>query len=54
LDFTALSHIDMAGANALRNIIDEYCNIEVSIYITGCSGKYNIFNLKYIYKFIFV
>jgi len=51
LDFTALSHIDLAGANALRNIIDEYCNIEVSIYITGCSGKY-IFNLEY--KFIFV
>ncbi|XP_011160302.2 solute carrier family 26 member 10 isoform X2 [Solenopsis invicta] len=38
LDFTALSHIDLAGANALRNIVDEYCSIDVSIYITGCFG----------------
>ncbi|XP_036140086.1 solute carrier family 26 member 10 isoform X2 [Monomorium pharaonis] len=38
LDFTALSHIDLAGANVLRNIVDEYCNIDVSIYIAGCSG----------------
>ncbi|XP_011862989.1 PREDICTED: solute carrier family 26 member 10-like isoform X2 [Vollenhovia emeryi] len=38
LDFTAMSHIDLAGANTLRNIVDEYCSIEVSIYITGCSG----------------
>ncbi|XP_011695712.1 PREDICTED: solute carrier family 26 member 10-like isoform X4 [Wasmannia auropunctata] len=40
LDFTALSHIDLAGANILRNIVDEYCGVQVSIYITGCSGKY--------------
>lgn len=38
LDFTALSHVDLAGANAIRNIIDEYCSIGVSVYITGCSG----------------
>ncbi|XP_072753756.1 prestin isoform X3 [Anoplolepis gracilipes] len=38
LDFTALSHIDLAGANAMRNIIDEYCNIGVSVYIAGCSS----------------
>ncbi|KAL6267139.1 hypothetical protein P5V15_000218 [Pogonomyrmex californicus] len=38
LDFSALSHIDLAGANALRNIVDEYCAIQVSMYIAGCSG----------------
>ncbi|XP_026827914.1 solute carrier family 26 member 10 isoform X3 [Ooceraea biroi] len=38
LDFTALSHIDLAGANALRNIVAEYSGIEVSVYIAGCSG----------------
>ncbi|XP_011151868.1 solute carrier family 26 member 10 isoform X1 [Harpegnathos saltator] len=38
LDFTALSHVDLAGANAIRNIIEEYCSIEVSVYIAGCSG----------------
>ncbi|XP_071631781.1 prestin isoform X1 [Temnothorax longispinosus] len=38
LDFTALSHIDLAGANVLRNIVDEYCSIEVSVYIAGCFG----------------
>ncbi|KMQ94411.1 solute carrier family 26 member 6-like isoform x2 protein [Lasius niger] len=49
LDFTALSHIDLAGANAMRSIVDEYCSIGVSVYITGCSGpvyetmrKYNL------------
>lgn len=49
LDFTALSHIDLAGANAMRSIVDEFCGIGVSIYITGCSGpvyetmrKYNL------------
>ncbi|XP_050446722.1 solute carrier family 26 member 10-like isoform X2 [Cataglyphis hispanica] len=38
LDFTALSHVDLAGVNAMRNIADEYCDIGVSVYITGCSG----------------
>ncbi|KAL6440663.1 hypothetical protein ACFW04_003265 [Cataglyphis niger] len=38
LDFTALSHVDLAGVNAMRNIVDEYCDIGVSVYITGCSG----------------
>ncbi|KAL0111684.1 hypothetical protein PUN28_013108 [Cardiocondyla obscurior] len=38
LDFTAMSHIDLAGANTLRNIVDDYCSIEVSIFIAGCSG----------------
>ncbi|KAH0951309.1 hypothetical protein HN011_002548 [Eciton burchellii] len=38
LDFTALSHIDLSGANALRNIVDEYSGIEVSVYIAGCSA----------------
>lgn len=46
LDFTALSHVDLAGANAMRNIVNEYSDIGVSVYITGCSGKY-------IYKSIF-
>ncbi|XP_070157196.1 prestin isoform X2 [Polyergus mexicanus] len=38
LDFTALSHVDLAGANAMRNIVNEYSDIGVSVYITGCSG----------------
>ncbi|XP_012229611.2 prestin-like isoform X1 [Linepithema humile] len=38
LDFTALSHVDLAGANAMRSIVDEYCRIEISVYIAGCSG----------------
>ncbi|XP_017875060.2 solute carrier family 26 member 6-like [Ceratina calcarata] len=38
LDFSALSHIDLAGATALGNLINEYCEIDISVYISGCSG----------------
>ncbi|XP_053971108.1 solute carrier family 26 member 10-like isoform X2 [Hylaeus volcanicus] len=38
LDFTAVSHIDLAGATTLRNLINEYVEADVSVYIAGCSG----------------
>lgn len=41
LDFSALSHIDLAGATTLGNLITEYCEIDIPLYITGCSGEYN-------------
>lgn len=38
LDFSGLSHIDLAGATTLGSLINEYCEIDVSVYISGCSG----------------
>ncbi|XP_015122144.1 solute carrier family 26 member 10 isoform X1 [Diachasma alloeum] len=38
LDFSALVHIDPAGVSALRSLIDDYMKIDVSVYLSGCSG----------------
>ncbi|XP_033352726.1 solute carrier family 26 member 6-like isoform X1 [Bombus vosnesenskii] len=38
LDLSAVSHMDLAGATTLRNLINEYCEIDISVYIAGCSG----------------
>ncbi|XP_011300138.1 solute carrier family 26 member 10 isoform X2 [Fopius arisanus] len=38
LDFSALVHIDPAGVAALRNLVDDYMKIDVSVYLAGCSG----------------
>ncbi|XP_051175474.1 solute carrier family 26 member 10-like isoform X2 [Leptopilina boulardi] len=38
LDFSALVHIDPAGVAMLRSLVEEYKKIEVSLYISGCSG----------------
>ncbi|KOC67065.1 Prestin [Habropoda laboriosa] len=38
LDFSALSHMDLAGATTLGNLINEYCEIDIPVYVTGCSG----------------
>ncbi|CAK9802967.1 Slc26a5 [Anthophora plagiata] len=38
LDMSALSHMDLAGATTLGNLINEYCEIDIPVYITGCSG----------------
>ncbi|XP_076248256.1 prestin isoform X2 [Calliopsis andreniformis] len=38
LDFSAVSHIDLAGATTLGNLINEYCEIDISVYVTSCSG----------------
>lgn len=53
LDFTGLSHIDPAGATTLGNLINEYCDIDIPVYVTGCSGpvyemmrKCNLFEYK--------
>ncbi|XP_076685648.1 prestin isoform X4 [Andrena cerasifolii] len=53
LDFTGLSHIDLAGATTLGNLINEYCDIDIPVYVAGCSGpvyemmrKCNLFEYK--------
>ncbi|XP_029035224.1 prestin-like isoform X1 [Osmia bicornis bicornis] len=38
LDFSALTHIDLAGTTTLGNLISEYCDINIAVYIVGCSG----------------
>ncbi|KAG7202324.1 hypothetical protein KM043_018656 [Ampulex compressa] len=38
LDFTALFHVDLTGATTIRNIVTEYCDLEILVYIAGCSG----------------
>ncbi|KZC04929.1 Prestin [Dufourea novaeangliae] len=38
LDFTAVSHIDLAGATTVGNLIDEYSEADISVYVAGCSG----------------
>ncbi|XP_012341891.1 solute carrier family 26 member 6 isoform X1 [Apis florea] len=38
LDLSALSHIDLAGASSLGHLINEYCEIDIPVYVAGCSG----------------
>ncbi|XP_015171819.1 PREDICTED: solute carrier family 26 member 10-like isoform X1 [Polistes dominula] len=38
LDFSAVTYIDSAGVNMLKNLINEYNEINVSVYITGTCG----------------
>ncbi|XP_043488517.1 sulfate transporter-like [Polistes fuscatus] len=38
LDFSAVVYIDPAGVNILKNLINEYNEINVSVYITGSCG----------------
>ncbi|XP_017753492.1 PREDICTED: solute carrier family 26 member 6-like isoform X1 [Eufriesea mexicana] len=38
LDLSSLSHIDLAGATTLGNLINEYCEIDIPVYVAGCSG----------------
>ncbi|XP_076286440.1 prestin isoform X2 [Lasioglossum baleicum] len=38
LDFTAVSHMDPAAATTLGNLIDEYSDADVFVYVAGCSG----------------
>ncbi|XP_015586101.1 solute carrier family 26 member 10 [Cephus cinctus] len=38
LDFSALIYIDPTGVATLRSLVDEFAKIDVSVYITGCSG----------------
>ncbi|XP_058791606.1 solute carrier family 26 member 10-like isoform X2 [Phymastichus coffea] len=38
LDFSALVHIDAAGVATVRCIVDDFAKIDVTVYITGCSG----------------
>lgn len=34
-----MSHIDLAGATTLGNLINEYCETDIPVYVAGCSGK---------------
>ncbi|XP_043248167.1 solute carrier family 26 member 10-like isoform X1 [Colletes gigas] len=38
LDFTALSHIDLAGATTVKNLINEYNEVDIAVYVAGCCG----------------
>nr|XP_033328412.1 solute carrier family 26 member 10-like isoform X1 [Megalopta genalis] len=38
LDFTAVSRMDPAAATTLGNLIDEYSDADVFVYVAGCSG----------------
>ncbi|XP_078042909.1 prestin isoform X2 [Augochlora pura] len=38
LDFTAVSHMDPAAATTLGNLIDEYSDADVFVYVAGCTG----------------
>lgn len=53
LDFTALSYIDPSGVVMLKNIGEEFKNIQIPIYIAGCSGNILMKNHKII-KITFV
>lgn len=39
LDFTALSYVDPSGIVMLKSIGEEFKNIQIPIYVAGCSGK---------------
>ncbi|KAK2582033.1 hypothetical protein KPH14_002739 [Odynerus spinipes] len=38
LDFSALVYIDLAGVSSLKNLINEYNEINISVFIAGCYG----------------
>ncbi|XP_003707668.2 prestin isoform X2 [Megachile rotundata] len=38
LDLSALTHMDLAGATTLGNLISEYCDMNIAVYVAGCSG----------------
>lgn len=39
LDFTSLTYIDPSGVNLLRQLKADYGELDVGMYIAGCSGK---------------
>lgn len=38
MDFSALSYIDPSCVDVLRDLVDEYKDVQVYVYIVGCSG----------------
>ncbi|KAF3430577.1 hypothetical protein E2986_07678 [Frieseomelitta varia] len=38
LDLSSMSHVDLAGATTLGNLINDYSEIDIPVYIAGCSG----------------
>lgn len=39
LDFSCLTFIDPSGVDFLKTLQEDYEQLDISMYITGCSGK---------------
>lgn len=37
IDMSALTYIDPTGVKTLRDIVDEYCQIEIPVYLAACT-----------------
>lgn len=40
LDFSAITYIDPVGVQLLRNMANEYSQLDVAMYVANCSGKF--------------
>lgn len=45
LDFSCLTFVDPSGVDALKSIQEDYEQLGISLYITGCSGIYLFYQL---------
>lgn len=41
IDFCSLTFLDPSGVSFLRQLQSELNSLDITLYITGCSGKYN-------------
>lgn len=41
LDFSCLTFIDPSGVDTLKSIQEDYEHLGISMYITGCSGRFS-------------
>lgn len=39
VDFSALSFIDQSGVSTLKDMIEEFNQIDIIFYVSGCSGN---------------
>lgn len=45
LDCSCLTFVDPSGVAALKSLQEDYEQLGISLYITGCSGKFSIKNI---------
>lgn len=47
MDFSSVSYIDPSGITMVKNVIDSFQKLNISVYFAGCSGKENNFKNYY-------
>lgn len=39
LDFSSVSYVDPSGVSMLKNVIDSFQKLAITVYFAGCSGE---------------